>query len=36
MKAFGSFQEELGGAGNRLQELEAEMEIERERLHKLS
>jgi hypothetical protein len=36
MKAFGSFQEELGGPGNRVKELEAKMEKEREELFKLS
>ena len=36
MKAFGSFQETLGGGSNRIQELEAEMEKEREMLFKLS
>lgn len=36
MKAFGSFQETLGGGSNRIQELEAEMEKEREILFKLS
>lgn len=36
MKAFGAFSEELGGPGNRLKELEAAMEKERQELIKLS